>query len=234
VRGEDFIVARLHSETRKSTEASVEFNLSNATRQPRSAKKRKFYVVVRKYSRRAGGFKLLNGETLFRDGPPFSFQPPLGRRGFRDYPAEPTFLFDKRLGIADRDFEELSGYWFISDRMKTVLERIDPEAFAFLKCKVQLPDGTDGPLHWLCDVVRVLDALDEEKSRVHIGTADDGSKVYTLFPGRPLIFKDDAVGRHHAFRTMYFDPNVICDEEMRQACKAAGVKGVKFTDSAKH
>jgi uncharacterized protein DUF1629 len=183
-------------------------------------------------STRAGGFKLLNGETLFHGGPGI-FVPPPGRRGFRNYSVMPVFLCDKRLGRIDRDFEEYCGYWLITDRMKTILERVDPEGFSFLKCKIQLPDGTDGPVHWLCDVVRVLAAVDEEKSRVEIGTADDGSKVYTIFLGRPLIFKDDAVGPHHVFRVKYFDPMVICDEAMKLACKAAGLVGITFTDSKK-
>jgi hypothetical protein len=48
------------------------------------------------------------------------------------------------------------------------------------------------------------------------------------------MFKDDAAGPHHAFRMMFFDPNVICDEELRLACKAAGLTGVRFTDSTKY
>jgi hypothetical protein len=67
--------------------------------------------------------------------------------------------------------------------MKTVLERVDLEAFAFLKCKVQLPDGTDGPVHWLCDVVRVLDTLDEEKS---------GCKLEALMMGVRFIHSSQA------------------------------------------
>jgi hypothetical protein len=110
--------------------------------------------------------------------------------------------------------------------MKSVLEKVDAEAFAFLKCKVQLPDGTDGPVRWLCDIVRVLDALDEEKSKITIRTADDGSKVYNFSGGVNLVFKEDAVGSHHIFRMKYYDAAVICDEQVRLACKAAGLKGI--------
>jgi hypothetical protein len=45
-----------------------------------------------------------------------------------------------------------------------------------------------------------------------------------------LIFKDDAVGPHHIFRMKYDVPTVICDEEMRLACKAAGLKGTSFQE----
>jgi tetratricopeptide (TPR) repeat protein len=112
--------------------------------------------------------------------------------------------------------------------MKSVLEKVDAEAFVFLKCKVQLPDGTDGPVRWLCDIVRVLDALDEEKSKITIRTADNGNKVYNFSGGVNLVFKEDAIRSHHIFRMKYYDAAVICDEQMRLACKAAGLKGIGF------
>jgi hypothetical protein len=198
----------------------------------RSAKMRKFYIVSYTRATRASGFELLNGRALFQGGPPI-FVPPPGHRGFRDYPETPVFLSDPRLGRIDRDFEEYCGYWFISDRMKAVLERVDAPAFTFFKCKVQLPDGTDGPVRWLCDVLPVLDALDESKSTITIRTADNGSRVYNFSGGVRLIFKDDAVGPHHVFRMMYYDAQVICDEEMRLACKAAELTGLRFLDPTK-
>ena len=42
---------------------------------------------------------------------------------------------------------------------------IDPQAFAFQTCDVALRDGSPGPVHWLCDVVRVLEAFGEPKLR---------------------------------------------------------------------
>jgi hypothetical protein len=192
-------------------------------------RKRKFYVIE---AAPASDFSydLLNDQTLFSDGPPI-FVPPPGQRGFRNYPETPVFRFN---GRNTRDFEVYSFYWFISDRMKTVLERIEPEAFAFLKCTVQLSNGTDGPVRWLCDVVRVLDALDEEQSRVRIGTADDGSKVYSFSGLVKLIFKEDVIGRRHIFRMKYYDAAIICDEETRLACRAAGLTGLRFIDSIKY
>jgi hypothetical protein len=142
----------------------------------RPVKRPKFYLVDGKPGKKASGHELLNREKLFQ-GHPKTLPPPLGRRGFREYPESPVFLADARLGPIDRDFEVYSGFWFISDRMKVVLEGVDPKAFAFLKCKVQLRDGTDGSPHWLCDVVRMLDALDEQESNAMLGTSDIGTKI---------------------------------------------------------
>lgn len=50
---------------------------------------------------------------------------------------------------------------------------VDPEAFAFVECDSRLADGSKGPKHFLCDVVREVDALDEEASRLKIEIDED-------------------------------------------------------------
>ena len=196
----------------------------------RAAKSRKFYIVDTQVRSRAAGLRLVNDDELFRDGVPI-LSPPDGRRGFRDYPVMPVFLANEKAGRIDRDFEIYSGYWLITDRMKSVLETVDPDASEFLKCDTRLPDGAEGPRHWLCDVVRVLDALDEEKSIIKIDTSDMGRKIYNLFGPRSLIFNPDAVGQCRVFRMKYFEPVVICDEELRRACKENGITGIRFKDA---
>jgi hypothetical protein len=116
-------------------------------------------------------------DTIIGGGAPIFVPPSFSQRGFQVYPETPVFLASGSQAAINRDFENYHFYWFISDRMKTVLERFDPEAFAFLKCRVQLPNGKEGPVRWLCDVLPVLDALDEEQSEVRIAIGQDGSKV---------------------------------------------------------
>ena len=111
------------------------------------------------------------------------------------------------------------------------MEFVDQEAFAFLKCKVLMPDGSDGPPYWLCDVVRVLEALDEEKSAIKIRTASDGSKVYGMMGNPRLIFKEELIGSCHVFRMKFFEARVICDDDMKLACKAAGLTGLSFLEA---
>lgn len=168
---------------------------------------------------RASGYELQNPPTVFF---------PLKQRGLSHYPKVPVFRADPRRGRLHWDLEILADYWFVSDRMKSVIERVDPAAFAFLRCKVQFPDGTDAPVRWLCDVVRVVDALDEEKSTIRIRTSTDGSKVYNFSGDVNLIFKEDAVGPHHVFRMMYYESTTICDEKIKLACKAANLTGLHF------
>lgn len=119
----------------------------------------------------------------------------------------------------------------VTERMKAVLEQVDPEAVTFLKCDTKLANGTDGARHWLCHFPRVLDALDEEKSIIKIKTNDAGGKVYDLFGRRSLIFNQHAVGQCHVFRMKYFEPLVICDEQLKRTCKEAGITGISFKDA---
>jgi hypothetical protein len=203
-------------------------NARTATPARRGAKKRKFYWVDSRVSSRDTGFRLLNKERLFKEGPPI-FVPPAGRWcGFREYPERPVFLSDAKLGRIHWDFEVISGYWFISGRMKSVLQEVDSEAFVFLQCDVQMPDGKAAPVRWLCDVIRVLDALDVKQSTIRISTADTGRKVYNFGHGASLTFNESVVGSSHIFRLKYSEPAIFCDEEMKQACKSAKVTGISF------
>ena len=193
----------------------------------RAPRKRKFFIVDASTASRASGFELTNGANLFTRGPPI-LCPPDGRRGFRDYPELPVFVADPKRGRLHWDLEVYSGYWFVSEQMKSVLQTVDPGAFTFLQCDVQSPDGRPQPVRWLCDVVRVLDALDEGQSETTNRVADDGSKYYSGVTISKLVFRESVVGNSHVFRLKFFDAVVMCDQDLRAACKAAGLKGISF------
>ena len=117
--------------------------------------------------------------------------------------------------------------------MKKALESVDPEGFAFVRCEVRRYDGEAGPTYWLCDVLRVLDALDEEASQLNIYD-EQGYKSYSLTGGANLVFKDDIVGSAQIFRMAYLEPSVICDRSLKEACKSAGLKGITFHDASNY
>jgi len=150
------------------------------------------------------------------------------------------FVFDKSMGSLPYDLEPYYRWWLISDRTKAVLERVDPEAFVFVPCDVRLPHGRyHGPDYWLCDVVRILDALDESQSRLSIRIENDvrslnfGKNVYMAMPGSKLIFKEAEIGKAHIFRMAHSEADVICDEDLKDACKSAGLKRIRFSDASK-
>jgi hypothetical protein len=190
---------------------------------------RKFYFMSHDFARGGPpGFKLENEETLKNGRRSIANAP--RKPGFPDFPDTPRFLFDKRLGREPRDLEEYDAYWVVSQSMKQILETADSDGVAFLKCGVELPDGRPGPDRWLCDVLRVLDAVDEEASSIKI-KYEGTRKIYSLM-GRPnVIFKDEVVGRAHLFRMAYLEAQIVCDEELRIAIRVNKLTGASFQDA---
>jgi hypothetical protein len=210
---------------------------TTSTRGARKSR-RKFYHMTYDYRGGLAGLQLQNREVL-EPGQKVLEAPP-GRRGFPNYPELPLFLFDRKLGRTPRDVELFNDYSLISDRTKAVFQAIDPNAFAFVRCEVTLPQGNyDGPDYWLCDVIRVLDALDETRSRLKIerrgepGYGYAGEKHYGLVGACELVFREDVIGDAHVFRMAYGEGIVICDDVLKNACKIAGLKGVTFEEASR-
>lgn len=198
-----------------------------------SGDKRKFYIIRTSMASRASGFQVLNGDKLVERGGAAAYLPP-PMVPIQDYLEQPVFLADAKRGRIHRDFEILSGLWFISKKMKSVLQAVDPRAFTLLECDIRSPDGTRQPARWLCDVVRALDAVDEALSRVRAGVADNGSKYYSWSSiDQKLVFKESVVRGAHIFRIKYFEPTTVCDEELKRACKSADLKGISFANLSK-
>ncbi|WFU83769.1 DUF1629 domain-containing protein [Bradyrhizobium sp. CIAT3101] len=201
--------------------------------------KRRFYDMCPNY--RLGGrpgFVMENANVLAPDTGVLESPP---GQGFPNYPEPPRFLFDKKIGVAPLDMELFHYYWLVSDRMKVLFEAVDPTGFAFVACDIRVPQGHyTGPPYWLCNVVRVLDAVDETRSRLKVGIVDDpmyrdfGLKYYsTLVPGgAKLVFRENVVASAHVFRMAHMDATIICDQVLKDACKTAGVKGILFRDAS--
>src|SRR5262249_39108536 len=126
----------------------------------RKPKARKFYIISYSLAHKLADFEVENLEVL--RGGALALDPPEGRRGFPVYPEKPRVVIGKRKsGPPPSDMELYHSYWLISDRLKSLFEAVDPPAFAFQACDVKLRDGSPGPVYWLCDVVRVLEAFGE-------------------------------------------------------------------------
>lgn len=135
----------------------------------------------------------------------------------------------------DGDF---GGYWLVSERLKNVFESVDPEAFEFAACDYVLPDGSQGPQFYLCDVVRKLSALDRENSEFFVDIEHDfrtgkDVEIIDFTRGAKLAFKKDVVGSAHVFRMAEKPLTVICDRIMYDAIRKAGI-GVKPSSDGLH
>jgi len=132
------------------------------------------------------------------------------------------------------------GYWLVSEPLKRVFESVDPEGFAFAECEFILHDGSIGPKHYLCDVVRTLDAVDETTSKVKIklGEGFPHGKYYDTSGGVSLAFRKNVVGPAHVFRTPYNSMTIFCDRVLRDAIidqgfgKKPNRRGVRLTDAS--
>ncbi|MCP3410032.1 imm11 family protein [Bradyrhizobium sp. CCGB01] len=155
---------------------------------------------------------------------------PRGKRSFPPLAETPRLLIDKSLGRPPVDWELFDDFWLVSDRMKSVLEAVDRGGVAFLRCETRSPSG-DAPVYWLCDVVRQLDVIDEEKSNVVI--LDDGTdfRRYDNMAISSFVFREAAIGSAHIFRPRFLETRVICDQAMKDACKAAGLRGLSFGEA---
>ncbi|MBF9172112.1 DUF1629 domain-containing protein [Xanthomonas campestris pv. campestris] len=130
------------------------------------------------------------------------------------------------------------GYWLVSEPLKTLFESLDPDAFAFAECDFTLFDGSAAPLHYLCEVIREIDAIDIQASSVRILTEGyPNGKHYSLVGGAKLAFSKDVVGSAHIFRTPY-TTKVFCDRLFKDTLiehgfgKARNSRGVWLIDAA--
>lgn len=148
--------------------------------------------------------------------------------------------YDPSAGPEPRDLEPgFGGYWLVSERLHDVMCSVDPSACAFIEVDYRLADDIKGPRRFLCDVVRELDALDEESSRLKVKVDDDyvRGKFYSLGGGASLAFRHEVLGESHVFRVP-FNPSVFCDREFKDAVHAAGipddaeVSGISFIDAS--
>lgn len=154
---------------------------------------------------------------------------PRGKRSFPPLCETPRLLIDKSLGRPPVDWELFDDFWLVSDRMKSVLEAVDRDGVAFLKCETRSLSG-GAPVYWLCDIVRQLDVIDEEKSNVEI--LDDGTdfRRYSNVAISSFVFREEAIGSAHIFRPRFLETRIICDQSLKDACKAAGLRGLSFGD----
>ncbi|MCX8281898.1 DUF1629 domain-containing protein [Phyllobacterium sp. 0TCS1.6C] len=195
-------------------------------------KARKFFTIGHDYrgGGKGPGIKLINGKALITTGMTM-FCPPRGRRGFALPLAETPHFIEEKGYRPTRDLEANGFYWFISQRTKEVFESVDPEGFAFVPCDFTLPDGSKGDPRYLCDVIRELDAIDEEKSKVKVNIEPSGRKIYHVMGGGCFSIRDAEVGYSHVFSDVHYS-GLICDDVLRDACKSAKLTGILFRDTA--
>lgn len=166
---------------------------------------------------------VFENENVLRTPPRLIVKPKEG--GFPPLRETPRLVYRPSEGVLPEDLEGgFSGYWLVSERLRHVMESVDADAFAFVDADYRLADGSKGPTVFLSDVVRTLDALDEEASELNIEISDDfeAGKYYDLTGNIRLAFRRDVLGSAHVFR-LPFHGGVFCDRTFKEAVEAARI-----------
>jgi len=186
----------------------------------------KIFLIASRWGERAVDIEFENLDLLLA-GLPY-LRPPEGRRGFPAYPEIPRLIVGKRKSkLPPRDLEEYHDYWLISDRLKAIFESIDQGAFAFQACATRQRDESRGPPFWLCDVTRTLDAIGQETAKVIDHYFEWRGRSSNIVLREELSFQQSKIGDAHIFRIPYCRGQVFCDQHLKDACRAAGLK-VRF------
>ncbi len=169
---------------------------------------------------------------------PAHMSQPSERGGLAELKETPRLRYDSRIGDMPNDMHSgFKGYWLISEPLKQIFQSMDPAGFSFVKCSFLLEDGSEASPHYLCEVVRMLDAIDEAASKVKVLTGYPNGKYYRLAGGANLAFRKNIVGSAHIFRTPY-SSEAFCDRLLRDTLIEHGfgrlprTRGVWLTDAA--
>ncbi len=127
--------------------------------------------------------------------------------------------------MPDADTSGLSATWLVSDRLKGLLEQIDPEAFVFQRAEVDYGDFSEpGPGYWFCYFMRELDCVDEEHSVIRYFDHVPGIKAYEALLDikmRPELWFAHVPLKHDNSRS-------IVDDVIVAAVKVEKIRGFKF------
>lgn len=140
----------------------------------------------------------------------------------------PAIAFDRkdRPGPLLDAYSIMLGIWLVSDRLKALFERIDPDSFAFVRAEVNYENfGEPGPGFWFCDIVRTLDCIDEQNSKILYYDNVSWTSYRQLIDVKML---PDVVGAAHAFRLKKQHQNQIVDDVIAEAIKFEDLKGFRF------
>lgn len=201
---------------------------SSTTNQPKAGEFFKLRPDVRRGGKGHG--VVFENEQALLTPPRLILKPEEG--GFPALREIPRLVYHLREGVPPQDLEGgMSGYWLVSERLRQVMQAIDPGAFVFAETDYRLADGSQGPTYFLCDVVRTVDALDEDASQLNIVISDDyeEGKYYGLTGDVRLAFKRDVLGSAHVFR-LPFHGGVFCDRVFKDAVEAAGIVTARKTN----
>lgn len=204
----------------------------NAGGKSRGPKQRKFYIMGYPPVEYSSGREFLNqDEVCSGSGSQILRAPSRFQRGFRNYTIRPRFRVGKRFGRKPYDVEPYTDYWLVSDRAKQLFDRISETDFTYLAVDTEFDAGSEPTTYWLCDILPVVDAVDESRSAVKYWIDRDGLKHHETRGRASLAFNENLVGAHSVFRMKTSFTTLICDERFKIEIKQSKLTGLRFKEA---
>ncbi|WP_225881602.1 imm11 family protein [Rhizobium phaseoli] len=153
---------------------------------------------------------------------------PRGPWTLPDYLEPPHFVFDRRLGRPPHDSGMRDGLFLISAKMKSLLEELAPDAWDYRPCSTSYRNGQPAPELWIGSVVRAFkEAVDLENSNIKVSAY--GLYLPPMYPQKmELALKSEVIGSANCFRLREYPISAFCDDNFRERCKEAGLRGISF------
>ena len=200
--------------------------------------RRRFYLFDKVLTNDAAAYRWLNDRSGTLGG---------SRLGQHKHPVEgsdmstwvglPVFTEKPKLRFgARRRLYDFYGYgpYFVSERAKALLERIDAAAFEFEECDTVDARGRAMAPYWMMAVARLVQSFDEAKSdfvtyRQRNPDAADAASNPTISALQDIHMPAGFPENWHAFRFARYIRQFIADGEIVDAWRAAGLTGAEFT-----
>lgn len=140
----------------------------------------------------------------------------------------PVITFDrskKRGGLKDA-YGGPHHMWFVSDRLKQLMEQVDQHAFDFAATQVDYSNfEKPGQAYWLCNLKRQLDCIDDENSKFTLYDEVDFKAYKALIA---VKMRAEVIGDSHAFRLAHKYGTEIFDDVFVRAMTAAKIRAWRF------
>jgi cold shock CspA family protein len=103
--------------------------------------------------------------------------------------------------------------------------------WAFLSIDTEVNEHHAEKVWWLCDILPLVDAVDDLHSHVGLLINGAGHQVHQIGGVFSLALDEDAVGSHHIFRLSTSPSTIICDDVFKGLVKRTGLTGLSFRDA---
>ena len=191
----------------------------------------RFFEVSHDRGKNPIGMLIGNNSALKAAGTRSLFPQSDRSKGFSHFPLEvkPVLFYDKKQGRYPKDLESFLGYWLITSSLKKLFETISLSSFQFIPCNEEINGIVQPSEFWLCDVVKIIDCIDKEKtSEPQYYNELRKRQSYALFSVDNLVIDEVRANSHRIFRPFYAEDQIICDIVMRDALRREKPIGLTY------